>query len=278
MHELSEVVMPKEDWQLDRPMYSLVFPVFNPGPALAGTWRRIEEFFLAARGAWELVFVCDGCTDDAPDRLRQWSVRHGPGIQVIAYPHNQGKGHAVYQGLAAARGQWRIFTDIDLAYGFEDVQRLAERLRSGADAVVASRLHPDSRSHLPAALQAYMYRRHLQSKFFSFVVHWLLPLSVRDTQAGLKGFSARLLEQVLPHVRCRGFEFDCELLTACAWLGIPVEEVPVAVRYESGTSTTGVTDVLHMLRGVLRIRQAWKNRPRPLAMAAPEKPGLPLAS
>jgi dolichyl-phosphate beta-glucosyltransferase len=188
----------------------------------------------------------------------------------VAYAPNRGKGHAVRRGLEAARGQWRLFTDVDLAYGFDDVLRLAETLRAGADVAIASRWHPDSRLIVPTALQGYAYRRHLQSRVFSTLVRWLLPLTQRDTQAGLKGLSARAAELLLPRLRCDGFEFDCELLTACARCGVAVAEVPVHVRYEDTTSTTSMRTMGQMLRALWQIRRAWRADilPEPLPVPA----------
>jgi dolichyl-phosphate beta-glucosyltransferase len=241
--------------------FSLVFPTYNPGPALDRTWRQVIDFLAGAPENWEILFVCDGCTDGTPLRLAEWCSTQRPRIRMLSYAPNRGKGYAVRRGLEAARGEWRLFTDVDLAYGFDDVRRVAETLRAGADVAIASRTHPDSRLIMPAALQGYAYRRHLQSLAFSAVVRSLLPLRQQDTQAGLKGMSARVAERLGPHLRCEGFGFDCELLTACARLGIAVQEVPVAVRYEDRASTTAGLPMMRMLRELWQIRRNWRRAP-----------------
>jgi hypothetical protein len=167
----------------------------------------------------------------------------------------------VRHGLAAARGHWRLFTDVDLAYGFTDILRVVEVLRAGADVAIASRLHPDSRLLVRPALQGYAYRRHLQSLVFSTLVRCLLPLTQSDTQAGLKGFTAAAAEQILPSLRCDGFGFDCEILTACVCRGLTIAEVPVSVRYEDAASTTGFLAMAGMLREIWRIRRSWRLGP-----------------
>src|SRR5262249_57442237 len=111
-------------------------------------------------------------------------------VGVLSYQPNRGKGYAVRQGLRAARGRWRVFTDVDLAYGFDDILRVAGRLQDGADVAIASRFHPESRLLLPPRLQGYAYRRHLQSLIFSALVRLLLPGRHRHTQAGPQGPSA----------------------------------------------------------------------------------------
>jgi dolichyl-phosphate beta-glucosyltransferase len=246
----------------DGPFYSLVFPTYNPGANLERTWRRATEFLARTQESWELLFVCDGCTDGTPERLAQWIAECGRRVRMLSYAPNRGKGYAVRRGLEAAWGACRLFTDVDLAYSFDDVQRLAATLRAGTDVAIASRAHPESCMVLPVSLQGYAYRRHLQSLVFSRLVRFMLPLKLRDTQAGLKGITAGVADRVLPHLRCNGFGFDCELLTACARLGIEVTEVPVTVRYEDRTSTTGARPMLRMLRELWRIRRNWKHAPQ----------------
>lgn len=237
---------------------SLILPTYNPGAAARSTWERLHAFLHDVAGDWEIVFVCDGCTDGTPERLRDWTRRDAERVRIVSYKQNRGKGFAVYRGLSVARGQWRIFTDMDLAYPLTDILKVAQQLQAGAKAVAASRLHPDSQVCRPAELRGYVLRRQLQSRLFSALVRRLLPLPIRDTQAGLKGFSAALLEQILPYLRCRGFEFDCELLLACVQLGVPIVELPVTVHYDSRSSTTNLRQSLRMLRGIWRMRRAGK--------------------
>jgi dolichyl-phosphate beta-glucosyltransferase len=256
-----------------KPLTSLIFPTYNPGLRLERTWHEVRRFLNGAAGNWEVLFVCDGCTDGTPDRLAELCRHEGEPerVRVVSYPVNKGKGHAVRRGLEAARGDWLIFTDVDLAYGWDDVVRLADTLRGGAEVAIASRTHPDSRVLAPPGLLGYLYRRHLQSLVFTLLARWLLSLRQRDTQAGLKGLSARAARLLLPRLQCNGFGFDCELLTACAHFGLPVIEVPVCVRYEDTHSTTGMEAAGRMLRELLRIRRDWR-RPAPVADASGRSP------
>jgi glycosyltransferase involved in cell wall biosynthesis len=254
---------------------TLVLPTYNAGPRAERTWHEVRDFLRWAPGDWEVLFVCDGCTDGTPERLAELTRGEGERVRVLTYAPNRGKGHAVRHGLRLARGRWRLFTDIDLAYGFDDILRLAEALWRGADVAIASRLHPGSLLLVPPRLQGYAYRRYLQSLVFSAVVRLFLPIRHADTQAGLKGLSARAADAVLPHLRCRGFEFDCELLTACKCFGLEVEEVPVCVRYEDAASTTGLRAVARMIGKLWKIRRKW--RPRWLTPAAAVECGTPAA-
>jgi dolichyl-phosphate beta-glucosyltransferase len=239
------------------PTFSLIFPAYNAASVLTATWQALDSFLLTRRGDWEVLFICDGCTDDTVERLRALLETNPGPIAVLSYSPNHGKGYAIRRGMEAARGKWRIFTDIDLAYGFDDVLRLADVLQQGADVAIASRLHPQSRLIVPPALQGYAYRRHVQSRVFSALVRSLLPLTQRDTQAGLKGFSARAVTELWPVLHCNGFGFDCELLLACQRLGIRVAEVPVTMHCENAASTTGLRIMWRMLQEIWTIRRSW---------------------
>jgi dolichyl-phosphate beta-glucosyltransferase len=254
---------------------SLVLPTFNPGLAIDQTWHAVRQFLIArAKGAelWEVLFVLDGCTDGTLERLTEFARDNTLPIRIVSYPTNRGKGFAVRTGLLAARGTIRIFTDVDLAYTFEDILRVAEAINAGAKVAIGSRAHPDSRIQLAAPLLGYAFRRSLQGKLFGAVARLLLPISLHDTQAGLKGMTASVAESVLPHMTCDGFGFDCELLTACYRSGIPLVEVPVNVRYDAATSTTGSRSGLRMLRELWRIRQDWRTKSVPELLVPSPQP------
>ncbi|HVJ80193.1 MAG TPA: glycosyltransferase, partial [Planctomycetia bacterium] len=190
--------------------------------------------------------------------LAEWASRRPGDVRVLSYPRNRGKGHAIRVGMLAARGEWRIFTDVDLAYRFSDIEVLARRLREGAQLAIASRVHPESRIQAPQYLLGYLFRRSMQSRIFSALVQAMLPIRQGDTQAGLKGMSARAAKALLPFITSDRFEFDCELLTAAAKLGWEVVESPVVVAYDGASTTVTGLSALQMLRGVRRIAKAWR--------------------
>jgi glycosyltransferase involved in cell wall biosynthesis len=258
---------------------SLVFPTYNPGPGVEDTWAAAVAFLRARPDPWEVLFVCDGCTDGTPARLaRLWRETADRRLRVISYPANRGKGYAVRVGLLEARGAVRLFADVDLAYWFDDIARVAAQLHDGAAVVVGSRDHPDSLVQVPARHLGYVHRRRVQSVVFGAVVRRLLPLTVTDTQAGLKGMTAQVAERVVPNLTADGFGFDCELLAACGRYGIPVTEVPVCVRYaDAASSTGGLRTAVGMLREVWRVRRRWPATGFPPLAPLSEQPAEPLA-
>ncbi|HEV3386140.1 MAG TPA: glycosyltransferase [Gemmata sp.] len=257
-------------------MISLVLPAYNPGPAIEETWLAVRQFLNARSGQsdpWEALFVLDGCTDGTNDRLHALAEANDPRIRIVSYPSNRGKGYAVRKGLLEAQGSIRIFTDVDLAYPFADILRVADAIRAGASVAIGSRAHPESRLELPSKILGYVYRRGLQGKLFGAIARLLLPISTNDSQAGLKGMTAAVAESLIPHLICDGFGFDCELLTACARVGVPLIEVPVCVHYDGKTSTTSPRSGVQMLRELWGIRRYWRKKNiQMIPIAAPSAP------
>lgn len=239
------------------PLTSLILPAFNPGATLDATLARLAQFRAAAPEPWEIVLVSDGCTDGSALRMEQWASSQAPGVRVLHFDRNQGKGHAVKAGLLAARGQFRLFTDIDLAYDFSAIRRVAQTLWSGKPVAIADRSLPESQMLIPAALMVYASVRHVQSFLFNHLVRLLVRLPMGDTQAGLKGLRADVVADVVPLLECKGFAFDCELLAACTWRGWSVVSVPVTVRLESSRSTVQLRHTWDMVRALLTIRRRW---------------------
>ncbi len=71
-----------------------VIPVYNNAGTVGGVIERVKLYVD------DVIVVNDGSTDGTGDIL---AGMHG--IDVISYPDNRGKGHALRRGLAAADGR-----------------------------------------------------------------------------------------------------------------------------------------------------------------------------
>lgn len=241
-------------------MNSLILPNYNPGAGLEKTWHDVCQFVKSQSVPWEVLFVCDGSTDGSIEQLAQWCRDQRAGwCRVLSYSPNQGKGLAVRVGLEQAQGKIRVFTDVDLAYSFEDLLQVVDRVKRGAPVAIASREHPESFALLPMSMVHHVSRRRVQSHVFRTITRRIVPIRYEDTQAGLKAFTADAARAIVPYLSCKGFGFDCELLLACQRLGIAVTEVPVTVRYQTAASTTSWKSSIQMLKQIWQINQRWKH-------------------
>src|SRR5215510_12633083 len=102
------------------PEVSLVVPVYDGERFLGGTLDRLARWLAGTGLSHEILVVDDGSRDGTPAAIEAARARH-PAIRLLRHPTNQGKGTAVRDGLLAARGRLRLFTDADLAYPVESL-------------------------------------------------------------------------------------------------------------------------------------------------------------
>ena len=231
---------------------SLILPTRIGAGRLDRTLGELAEW-LPRQSCAELIIVDDGSEPRAATRMREFAVSTR-GVTLLKNDRNRGKGFAVARGMLASRGRYRVFTDADLAYPLEEVSEVVRHLESGSDVVVACRVLPESRYDISPSFFRYLYTRHLISRAFNWVVRHVLLDGIRDTQAGLKGFTARAADLLFRRQTVQGFGFDVELLCIARDHGLRVTQMAVHYRYDHEPSTLRFTrDAIDMLRDLGRI-------------------------
>lgn len=85
------------------PKYSIIIPAHNAEDCLS---RCLDSVVSQKYRNWELLVVCDACTDGTADVVR----KYGEKPIIVDY---QRDGLARNAGLDAARGEWVLFLDAD---------------------------------------------------------------------------------------------------------------------------------------------------------------------
>src|SRR5690242_4461903 len=93
-----------------RAMTSVIIPCFNEARRILPTLTRVVGFLAARPRAWEVLVVDDGSVDRTSDVVRA-EFAENPGVRVLRYETNHGKGFAVREGLLASRGELALFSD-----------------------------------------------------------------------------------------------------------------------------------------------------------------------
>ncbi len=238
-----------------RPELSVVVPVVNGAGFIAESLAELGAFLQQRHLHAEIVVVDDGSGDETVSRIEQAATACPVPVVVRRHERNLGKGAAVRTGMKAARGRFRVFLDADLAYPAAEIGVVLERLRAGAQVVIASRVHPESRYVIRPSFFRYLYTRHISGRFFNWLVRVVLLPGVSDTQAGLKGFSAEASETLFGGWLPDGFGFDLAVLAKARREGMEVVEVPVTFRYDREPTTMRfAADTFDMLRDLTAVR------------------------
>ncbi|MBP7799537.1 MAG: glycosyltransferase [Thermoanaerobaculaceae bacterium] len=237
------------------PELSVVVPVVNGAGFISESLTELGEFLSSRHLDAEIVVVDDGSDDGTASEIDRAASRCPVPVVVRRHDRNLGKGAAVRTGMQAAHGRYRVFLDADLAYPAAEIGVVLERLRAGAQVVVASRVHPESRYVIRPSFFRYLYTRHISGRFFNWLVRVLLLPGVSDTQAGLKGFSAEAAGVLFGGWLPDGFGFDLAVLARARRAGMELAEVPVTFRYDREPSTMRfVADTVDMLRDLVAVR------------------------
>jgi len=224
------------------PDLSVVIPAFNEAGRLPRTLERVTAFLRGWGHSYEVLVADDGSTDGTADKAR------AAGAIVLREDRNHGKGHAVRQGMLAARGLRRLMTDADLSTPIEELPRLLARMDEGFDVVIGSRALPAStiEVHQP------WYRENMGRVYNRFVRTLALP-GLHDTQCGFKLWSARAARAAFAASRLDGFSFDVEALYVARKRGYRIAEEPVVWRNDAATRV-GLGGGSRAFPDLLRIR------------------------
>jgi glycosyltransferase involved in cell wall biosynthesis len=246
----------------DVPALSLVIPVYNAADQLPATLAAVDTFAAHSPESLEVLFIDDHSSEVETQLILEDFARRRPYARVLRNAVNRGKGFSVTRGMLAARGRNRVFTDVDLAYPLDQVNRIVAELRGGADIAIACRVLPESRYLMSPSFFHYLYTRHLMSRAFNKVVQSFLLPGILDTQAGLKGFTAQAAMLCFSRSTIPGFGFDIECLYIAQQHGLTIQQTAVNFRYDDEPTTVRFArDSNRMLKDIWKVkRNAWRGQ------------------
>jgi dolichyl-phosphate beta-glucosyltransferase len=226
---------------------SVVLPCYREASRLAAHVPVLQRYLCALDVSHEIV-VCDDGSDDAG--LTR-AVADELGCRYFASARNQGKGAALRRGMRQARGRFRLFTDAEVPYEFDAIERALHGLdREGFHMVVGDRTLEGSGYFREISLW-----RRLGSALCTLLVGRLVAGGGFDTQCGLKGFRAEVADDLFSVSRIGRFAIDMELFCVALQRRYHIKRLPVRLRCQEGSSVHPVRDGLALLRDALRIRR-----------------------
>ncbi|MFN0123540.1 MAG: glycosyltransferase family 2 protein, partial [Blastocatellia bacterium] len=213
---------------------SLVIPLYNEQeniPHLVdGLWRVLgdDPRFL------ELILVNDGSGDRTAEIAGQYAARD-PRIRLLQHAHNRGLGAAIRTGLAAAEGEWVLYTDADLPFDFRLIPDLLAQARPGV-MVMGRRLNRGEGG-----------RRWVLSKGYNLLCRMVLGMRLHDVNFACKLMPCRAVRGM--RLCAEGSFIDAEMLLECRRQGLDIIEVPM--EYHPRTHGESTLSRLSVIRGII---------------------------
>ena len=231
----------------------MVVPLFEEEENVRPLVHAVRDA-LGSRFRWDMILVDDGSTDgtyEAAWRQAEADSR----VRVLRLARNYGQTTALQAGFDHARGEIIVSLDGDLQNDPEDIPRLVERLRRGADLVVGYR---ESRS------ESLLLRR-LPSWAANRLIRAITKVPIRDNGCTLKAFRRSTLEGVRLYSDMH--RFIPAVLASRA--DLRVEEIPVRHHPRRfGRSKYGLSRIWKVLADLLTLTMLRWFRERPLRMFA----------
>lgn len=205
---------------------SLVVPVYNEElrlPSLLDTLGSAAPEAIRTAG-FELVetIIVDDGSQDGTKALAEEAERTTPGVKLISFPQNRGRGAAVKAAMLAARAPFALQSDVDLSTPLKEVAKLSDALKDGAEIAIGSRALPDSDITIRQSKL-----RETMGRTFNLIVRRLTGLPFHDTQCGFKLFHLETTRSVFEAQTIEGFASEVEVLMIARARGIRVAEVAV---------------------------------------------------
>jgi len=209
---------------------SLIIPVFKQEKTIVANLKQIQSVLETLRYDYEIIVVVDGKVDAAFEKIQDAKFSK---IRSFTYEKNHGKSYAVRFGMQKAKGDYVMFLDSGMEIDPNGISMLLDHMEwYDADIIVGSKRHPVSQVN-------YSWQRKILSDGYYILVKLLFGIKIKDTQAGIKIFRKKVLEQTLPRLVEKKFAGDLEMLVAANTLGYhKIYEAPIKLTYNVGESAS----------------------------------------
>ncbi|MCR5244323.1 MAG: polyprenol monophosphomannose synthase [Bacteroidales bacterium] len=227
----------------------VIIPTYNEKENIEKIIRKV----FSLEGGYDILIIDDGSPDGTAAIVKSLSKEHGGRLFLIERKGKLGLGTAYLTGFkwALENGYDYVFEmDADFSHNPDDLGRLYEACKEGADLAIGSR-YCDG-----VSVVNWPIGRILMSYFASVYVRKVLRMKVYDSTAGFKCYTRKVLEAIdLDAVRMKGYGFQIEMKYTAYSLGFKIAEVPIIfVNRREGTSKMSSGIFGEAFWGVIKLR------------------------
>lgn len=207
---------------------SVVCPFYNEAEIVESAIEQLLAQLSSLDAEWELIVVNDGSTDGSEAIAQRLALRD-PRLRALGYRFNRGRGYALRTGIAAARGEIIVTTEIDLSWGEHIAHDLVEAMRSwpDVDMVVAS---PHLKGAGPSGYRNVPFKRVWLSRLGNRVIRACMFNGVTMNTGMTRAYRRRAI-QSLPLFE-DGKEFHLEVILKATAFGFRIREIPAMLEWK----------------------------------------------
>jgi len=211
--------MPTQDIYL-----SVVIPAYNEERRIAKTIQRLHTYLSRQAYSYEIIVVIDGARDGTV-RVVESLKSSIPNLRLIDRKENRGKGYTVREGMLAAQGKIRLFTDADNSTDIAYFANMRPFFDKGYEMVVATRNPRDAAGATQEVSQVW-YKRILGIAGNLFI-QIVAVRGIWDTQTGFKAFRNFAAEKIFSQTHIYRWGFDVEVLALARALRYKIGIIPI---------------------------------------------------
>lgn len=227
----------------------VIIPTYNEKENIENIIRKV----FSLDGGFDILIIDDGSPDGTAAIVKRLQQKFPERLHMIERPGKLGLGTAYITGFKWSIDKGYDYTfemDADFSHNPEDLPRLYQACKDGADLAIGSR-YCDGISVINWPIG-----RIIMSYYASVYVRTVLGMKVYDCTAGFKCYSNKVLRTIdLDKVEMKGYGFQIEMKYTTYKLGFKITEVPIIfVNRKAGTSKMSGGIFGEAFWGVLKLR------------------------
>lgn len=209
----------------------VIIPTYNERENIENIIRKV----FSLDGGYDILIIDDGSPDGTAAIVKRLQQEFPERLHMIERPGKLGLGTAYITGFKWSIDKGYDYTfemDADFSHNPEDLPRLYQACKDGADLAIGSR-YCDGISVINWPIG-----RIIMSYYASVYVRTVLGMKIYDCTAGFKCYSNKVLRTIdLDKVEMKGYGFQIEMKYTTYKLGFKITEVPIIfVNRKAGTS------------------------------------------
>ena len=193
--------------------YCVLLPTYNNAQTIRQVIADVQTITR------DIIVVNDGSTDETLTYLAQY-----PDLNVVTYPVNKGKGHALRQGFKEARRlgyRYAVTMDTDGQHYASEIPLFTEKVKEIPDSLIIG-----SRSLQQENMPG---KNTFANKFSNFWFHLQTFQNLPDTQSGFRLYPIQKMQKM--RFFTQRYEAELEMIVRSAWRFIPVIPIAISVYY-----------------------------------------------